>query len=222
MDKEKPNEPSTVDDILQKIQEKAGIGEYLYRGEPEHYSQDPYYGKVSSKLYRDFLERGDFDVEAEHFDIEVVQEAMLSAARRFFRKTVQDFEILAEIQRYGGKTNFIDFTEDYLVALFMACDSSPCKNGRVILEKKELISSYIEKPYEPINRVIAQKKVWLHKQEWEKAKADLTGAKDMDVDIVALFHNDYQSVPDFEKQIGVKLPDDISAMLMQQEEKTRI
>ena len=43
----------------------------------------------------------------------------------------------------------------------MACDGSPGKNGRVILEKKELISAYIEKPYEPINRVIAQKSVFI-------------------------------------------------------------
>ena len=41
MDKEKPNEPSTVDDILRKIEEKANTGEYLYRGEPEHYQEDP-------------------------------------------------------------------------------------------------------------------------------------------------------------------------------------
>jgi tetratricopeptide (TPR) repeat protein len=64
-------------------------------------------------------------------------------------------------------------------------------------------------------------KVWLHQQKWEKARADLTDAKDMNMDIAVLFHNDYQSIPDFEKQIGVKLPDDIAAMLMQQEEKTQ-
>ena len=91
MDKENQNEPSTIDGILRKIEEKANTGEYLYRGEPEHYQEDPYYGKVSSKLYRDFLEREGFDVEAEHFDIEVVQEAMLSAARRFFRKNSSRF-----------------------------------------------------------------------------------------------------------------------------------
>ena len=163
MDKERPNEPSTVDEILRKIEQKAYIGEYLYRGEPEHYPEDPYYGKVSSKLYRDFLEREDFDVEAEHFDIEVVQEAMLSAARRFFRKTVQDFEILAEIQHYGGKTNLIDFTTDYLIALFMVCDreESLGKDGRIILQEKELIDPYIEEPYEPVNRVIAQKSIFV-------------------------------------------------------------
>ena len=163
MDRENQNEPSTVDDILRKIEEKAGTAEYLYRGEPEHYQEDPYYGKVSSKLYRDFLEREDFDVEAEYFDIEVVQEAMLNAARRFFRKTVQNFEILAEIQHYGGKTNLIDFTTDYLIALFMVCDreESLDKDGRIILQEKELIDPYIAEPYEPINRVIAQKSVFV-------------------------------------------------------------
>ena len=163
MNRENQNEPSTVDEILRKIEEKANTGEYLYRGEPEHYKEHPYYGKVSSKLYRDFLEREDFDVEAEHFDIEVVQEAMLSAARRFFRKTVRDFEILAEIQHYGGKTNLIDFTMDYLIALFMVCDreESLSKGGRIILQEKELIDLYIAEPYEPINRVIAQKSVFV-------------------------------------------------------------
>ena len=163
MDKENQNEPNTVDEILRKIEEKADTGEYLYRGEPEHYQEAPYYGKVSSKLYRDFLEREDFDVEAEHFDIEIVQEAMLSAARRFFRKTVQDFEVLAEIQHYGGKTNLIDFTTDYLIALFMVCDreESLGKDGRIILQEKELIDPYIAEPYEPINRVIAQKSVFV-------------------------------------------------------------
>ncbi len=115
MDRENQNEQSTIDGILRKIEEKADTGEYIYRGEPEHYQEHPYYGKISSKLYRDFLEREDFDIQAEYFDIEVVQEAMLSVARRFFRKTIQDFEILAEIQHYGGKTNLIDFTTDYLI-----------------------------------------------------------------------------------------------------------
>lgn len=163
MDREDQNEPSTVDEILRKIEERAGSGEYLYRGEPEHYQEKPYFGKVSSKLYRDFLEREGFDVEAEHFNIEVVQEAMLSAARRFFRKTVHDFEILAEIQHYGGKTNLIDFTTDYLIALFMVCDreESLGKDGRIILQEKELIDPYIAEPYEPINRVVAQKSVFV-------------------------------------------------------------
>ena len=161
MDRENPNEPSTVDGILRKIEEKADTGEYLYRGEPEHYQEAPYYGKISSNLYRVFLELEDFDVEAEQFNIEDVQMGMLEAVKEFSREPASEIKRLAEIQHYGGKTNLIDFTEDYLVALFMACDGSPDKNGRVILEKKELISAYVEKPYEPINRVIAQKSVFI-------------------------------------------------------------
>ena len=161
MDRENQNEPNTVNDLLRKIEEKANTGEYLYRGEPEHYQEDPYYGKVSSNLYREFLKDDDFDVESEHFDIEELQKTLLETAKQFSRKPVSEMERLAEMQHYGGKTNLIDFTEDYLIALFMACDGSPCKNGRVILEKKELINSHIEKVYEPINRVIAQKSVFV-------------------------------------------------------------
>ena len=164
MDKEKPNEPNPVDEILRTIEQKADTGEYLYRGEPEHYQEDPYYGKVSSNLYRVFLEDDEFDVKAEQFDIEVIQAEILEMAKLFTRKTVSELERLAEIQHYGGKTNLIDFTEDYLVALFMACDGpldSLDQDGRFIMQKKELIDTYIKNPYEPVNRVIAQKSVFV-------------------------------------------------------------
>ena len=54
---------------------------------------------------------------------------------------------------------------------------------------------------------------WLHLKEWEKAKADLTVAKDMGIDIIASFHNDYKSVEDFEQKNGVRLPEDIADIL---------
>ena len=164
MDKESQNEPRTVNEILRKIEEKANTGEYLYRGEPEHYQEDPYYGKVSSNLYRVFLEHEAFDVEAAQFDIEAVQASMLEEAEAYFRKPISELERLAEIQHYGGKTNLIDFTTDYLIALFFACSGSrsKAKDGRVILQEKSVIASdNIEEPYEPINRVIAQKSVFI-------------------------------------------------------------
>ena len=54
---------------------------------------------------------------------------------------------------------------------------------------------------------------WLHLKEWQKAKADLTTAKDMGWNIVARFHKDYESVEDFEAKNGVTLPKDIAALL---------
>ncbi len=53
----------------------------------------------------------------------------------------------------------------------------------------------------------------LQAQEWEKARSDLTIARNMGVDIITLFHNAYASVDDFEQKHGVKLPEDIAAML---------
>ena len=155
------HKPRTVDGILKKLKEKSDSGEYLYRGEPEHFQDAPYCGQVSSNFYRIFLDDRNFDVETEHFDIEELQTAVLSISKQFSRKPISELERLSEIQHYGGKTNLIDFTKDYLIALFMACDGSPDEDGRIILIEKELIDPYIENPYEPMNRVIAQKSVFV-------------------------------------------------------------
>ena len=165
MDKEKPDEPSTVDDILRKIEEKADTGEYIYRGEPKHYEEHPYTRKVSSNLYRVFLEHKDFDVDAEHFDIEVVQTRMLDDAKKYLRGTGGDSELLVEMQHYGGKTNLIDFTTNYFIALFFACEKYSSENGRVIFQRRELISSTIKEPSKPINRVVAQNSVFVRPPE---------------------------------------------------------
>ena len=57
---------------------------------------------------------------------------------------------------------------------------------------------------------------WLPLKQWEKARSDLTFAKNAGVDIIASFHNDYESIEDFEQKNGVQLPEDIAAMLKPQ------
>ena len=78
---------------------------------------------------------------------------------------MSELERLSEIQHYGGKTNLIDFTKDYHIALFMACDGDPDENGRIILQARTSVEPYIEESYEPINRVIAQKSVFVRHPE---------------------------------------------------------
>ena len=155
MDKKNQNEPSTIDGILRKIEEKADTGEYIYRGESRHFET------VSSNLYRVFLEHKDFDIEAEQLDIEVVQKGMLEEAKKYLRRTNSDCELLVAMQHYGGKTNLIDFTTDCFVALFFACEQFASENGRIIYEKKELLNPSIKEPPEPINRVVAQKSIFV-------------------------------------------------------------
>ena len=159
MDKENQNEPNTVDEILRKIEQKADTGECIYRGESKHFET------VSSNLYRVFLEREDFDIAAEHFDIEDVQKGMLEEAKRYLRRADTDCELLVEMQHYGGKTNLIDFTTNPFVALFFACEQSANEDGRIICQRRELLSSTIKEPPEPINRVVAQSSVFVRPPE---------------------------------------------------------
>ena len=49
--------------------------------------------------------------------------------------------------------------------------------------------------------------------EWDKAKADLTVAKAMGLDIINSFQNDYENVADFERKNGVQVPAGIKEML---------
>ena len=93
-------------EIIGKIAKISAEADYIYRGEPECYE------RVSSNLWRELKE-----AKALHLDIESIQKAELDRAKRHTEKT-DEFEILTEIQHFGGKTNLIDFTTDYYTALF--------------------------------------------------------------------------------------------------------
>ena len=164
------DKPHTVQEIIHAIETKSTSGGYIYRGERRPHL------KVSSNLYREY------DIDEGPFDIEVVQAEMLNAAKKHIGDLPQDFrvdfatfpnvveentdetinfEILTEIQHYGGKTNLIDFTTDYFIALFFACDGHHDKDGQIILQKTEEIKSMINHPRNPRHRVIAQKSVFV-------------------------------------------------------------
>ena len=126
------NEPDFQNEVLQKIRkvideivDKSADGDYIYRGESKLHK------KVCSGLYRSFPHHLEM-----RFVISSHQQAMLDEAKKYTAKT-DGFEILAELQHFGGTTNLIDFTTDYLIALLYACDGHYEKDGRVILAKKE-------------------------------------------------------------------------------------
>ena len=98
-------------------------------------------------------------------EIEVVQQSNLEEAKKYTHET-NEMTILTELQHYGAKTNLIDFTEDYLIALFFACDGNHLEDGRVILlERTEARNQYIYKPPHVINRALAQKSVFVRPPE---------------------------------------------------------
>ena len=141
--------------VLAKVGElarRSAGGSYIYRGEPKAYPA------VSSSLYRKYP-----DIEADAFDIEVVQREILRQARGYTRYTgeTDELEILSQIQHNGGDTNLIDFTTDFLIALFFACDGEPGEPGRVILLSENGADYQVMEPKEPAHRVIAQKSVFV-------------------------------------------------------------
>ena len=156
-----------VRNIISDIVEKAADGNYIYRGEPECYC------RVSSSLWRQLQSTFTHHVRAE-VDYDVIQESYLRDARQYGGDLYQDdFELASQLQHLGGNTNLIDFTTDYLVALFFACDGAHDKfaydgahdkPGRVILLKQteQIRNKYkIKEPRDPINRVIAQKSMFV-------------------------------------------------------------
>ena len=56
---------------------------------------------------------------------------------------------------------------------------------------------------------------WLRLKKWDKAKTDLLTAKKNGLDIIARFRLVYKNVEAFERQHGVKLPEDIALLLTQ-------
>ncbi len=121
---------------IREILNECGEGKYVFRGENRDY------GKVSSKLYREFEKAhlvDDHMLESERITVDV--------ARRHVRPDASDIEVLTELQHYGGKTTLIDFTRSLAIALFFACEGYPDEPGRIILfdatglEEKEQIET---------------------------------------------------------------------------------
>ena len=111
------------------------------------------YAIVSSGLFRACP-----DTANEAFDIARVEEEMVADARRY-TTTEGDEEILTEIQHFGGATNLIDFTDDYLIALFFASVENEQTDGRVVLHWPEPES--VLRPKHTMNRIVSQRSVFV-------------------------------------------------------------
>ena len=147
------NVPDEVWLKIREIADKSVPGGYIYRGEAECHP------KVCSGLYRPYLKS-----EIEAPDIRGSQNVILEKVRIYLPEisALGDDEILTQLQHYGCKTNLIDFTSDYLIALFFACEDLDLQDGRVILLRREPPScaAYrVPKTLRTVNRVESQKSV---------------------------------------------------------------
>ena len=143
--------------IYSDLAHRAATGNYIYRGEHKTYD------RISSSLYRRHRKK-----DEDGLGTQAIQEEMLKQARQhapLMSDPDDDNAILAELRHNGGETNVIDFTRNYLVALFFACDGAPYKVGQVHF-LPELGNDYtIFEPLEPIQRTTVQKSVLVEPQK---------------------------------------------------------
>ena len=66
---------------------------------------------------------------------------------------------MTQLQHYESQTNLIDFTTDFHIALFFACNGQPDKDGRVIILQQSSVDT--EQPLGVVHRVLAQKSVFV-------------------------------------------------------------
>ena len=164
--------------------EHCKVSSALYREHMKYYKHAKNHEYV--KNYYESNNREYFiQVTLRDFDLRIAQRQKLQSAKKHIGESPQDIyedhkqsitsldpepiltadeiEILTELQHYGDKTNLIDFTTDYLIAIYFACAGESTENGRVIvLEKTEEIENMITRPYSPRHRVVAQKSIFLY------------------------------------------------------------
>ena len=148
--------------IFQEIEKKSKDGDYIYRGEPKCHEN------VSSRLWRKFSKNTqNYDVP--RVDISKVEDELFCGVQKHVpTPDEKKIDLLSEIQHFGGDTNLIDFTTNYLIALFFACEKLFDENGRVILQDKDkdeerdmIVEPDIpQNPRDSQHRIVVQKSVF--------------------------------------------------------------
>ncbi len=158
-------EEAEVKAIIHKIEKLINDQDCIFRGEPEEYDRP-----CSSQLYRDLAPDNLSSNQLEKF-IKREQKQYANDLERYVPGRPQARDRLSELQHFGGRTNFIDFTTDYHIALFFACRNLD-SDGRVIIKKKAdykeitkdsdlSVKDGIFRPLPTNNRVVRQASIFV-------------------------------------------------------------
>ena len=74
-------------------------------------------------------------------------------------------------------------------------------------------SRAIERDSQYTNAYYNRGEAWLCLAEWERARVDLTIARDRGINIASSFHNEFESVSHFEQKYSVEIPADLAEIL---------
>ncbi|OJA03197.1 FRG domain-containing protein, partial [Bathymodiolus thermophilus thioautotrophic gill symbiont] len=85
--------------------------------------------KPSAKEFQAYHEKLLLDAESYHYHK---------------NKELSPIELLAELQHFSAATGLIDFSKNFLVALWFASNSNPKKDGKISLLSKDHCIDYVE------------------------------------------------------------------------------
>ncbi|VVM27877.1 hypothetical protein BSPWISOXPB_5428 [uncultured Gammaproteobacteria bacterium] len=165
---------SVVAKYLNKLPSGGG---FVYRGQ-----SDESWG-LASTYYRRFNlnKSGDKQQQPTQQQFQDYHETLIKDAKsyHYHKEKLSDLELLLELQHYGAATGLVDFSRDFLIALWFAAHDNKGKNGKVFvlnindivkfseLQKGEKIFDECEKlqfvnnNFKSNNRIFAQKGVFI-------------------------------------------------------------
>ena len=172
----------------------------------------PNYAEAYNNRGIAYLNKGDFDRAIENYNTAIQLELRLVGAyynrgAAYFNKG--DFDRAIEDFNKIIKLNPNDANASITVVVLLYCAKGD--SDRAITD----FNKAIELNPDDANIYYNRGEAWLHLKEWAKARADLITARNMGLDIVAAFRNDYKNVEAYQQANRVQLPEDIAAMLTQ-------
>ncbi len=109
---------SIVSQYIDKIKEQTLDGKnYIYRGQSQQYNG------VKSTAFRRF-EKSKIDNPSKLEYLKYHQTLIDDAKNNRYDKGLNEIELLLSLQHYGCATGLIDFSQDFLIALWFACNNS--------------------------------------------------------------------------------------------------
>ena len=121
------NKTEAAKDLIAKICDKYGNGNFIFRGTKNIFSEDS--DGVNSSIYR-WVKRNPINKQ---YKPPKIEENRVKKARKYFPDKTSNIEILTDIRHYGGKVNLIDFTRSIYAALFFACNGDFNIDGEIIV-----------------------------------------------------------------------------------------
>ena len=173
MNKKRRKNAESVADCWQQLQRlTASEGNYAYRGQA-----NAKWEEVESGAFRRLKETNP-EVFISYHEKELLEPARMDGHGFKKGRPLHDLELLAKLQHHGAATCLIDFTRNFLVAIWFACRSHKEKNGKIFIldtsDEENFLSLEMEDLEEKLRPILL-----FEVRKKEKGKDKITSSKEI-------------------------------------------